>query len=261
MKTLSIIIPVFNEEKRLNTTFTQLLGRWIPAGVKLQSVIFVNDGSEDSTLSLLKREKRRLQSQLHCTVVILTYTQNRGKGYAIRKGMQESHSDYSLLCDADMSTPLSEIKKCAALMKKNSPVIIGTRKNGHSTVTIHQPYFREKMGKVFTFIAQVSLGTSVTDFTCGFKLFSENAREAIFSRALINRWGYDAELLFLATRLDFAISEVALSWAHDAGTKVHILRDALSSLSELAQIRLNALAGMYRLSDSSVSARMITDIS
>ena len=129
---------------------------------------------------------------------IITYTHNQGKGSAIKLGFLNATADYALFMDADMSTPLTELSKLLPYIKEKIPVVIGTRKNGHSTVTVHQPWVREHLGKVFTFLSQLILNTWVTDFTCGFKAFSRPAYTTIAPVMAINRWGFDSEIIYLA---------------------------------------------------------------
>ena len=161
--TLDIIIPVYNESQRLKLTFQALNSFATPRGLKISKVIFVNDGSTDATLEVLESAKIKFPKK------IITYTHNQGKGSAIKLGFLNATADYALFMDADMSTPLTELSKLLPYIKEKIPVVIGTRKNGHSTVTVHQPWVREHLGKVFTFLSQLILNTWVTDFTCGFK--------------------------------------------------------------------------------------------
>ncbi len=235
IKTISFVIPVFNEEKRLSKTFKALNELQLPARLKLQDIIFVNDGSQDKTTQMI--EKFGKNKSFKAQVVLLTYPTNQGKGYAIRQGMKYSTADYTLFFDADMSTPLSELHKFMPSLKKNVDVLIGTRKNGHSTVTKHQPFLREFLGKGFTKMTQFILGVNVTDFTCGFKAFSQNAKDTIFSQTTINGWGYDAEVLFLASKQNFSMQEVAVAWANDERTKVNMLQAIPQTLKELWMIR------------------------
>lgn len=239
MTTLSLVIPVYNEEKRLKKTFSTL-NRWqVPADLKLEQVIFVNDGSTDHSLKILKNTPLKFPKK------IISYKKNQGKGFAVKKGMLTSKSHYTLLLDADMATTPTQIKRFLPLIKKGADVIIGTRKNGQSTVTVHQPWLRENLGKVFTKLSQVILTIPVTDFTCGFKAFSQTAKNSIFKRSLINRWSYDAEILFLSTKLGYSIRERSVPWADQKGTKVSILKDSINSLTELIQIRLNHALNLY----------------
>ncbi len=233
MKTLSFVIPCYNEEARIEKTFEALNEVELPRGLKLSQVIFVDDGSTDSTFEKLS-EYAKISN---FPITIISYMPNHGKGYAVREGMLASKSDYTLFFDADMSTPLSEIEKLVSEIKKGTDVIIGTRKNGHSTVVKHQPIYREIMGKVFTRITQYSLQVNVTDFTCGFKVFSKKSKDVIFSEALIDGWGYDAEIVFLAQLNGFSIAEQAVTWANDDRTKVKLGTAIFGTLYELGKIR------------------------
>lgn len=235
--TVTFVIPVYNEELRLEKTFEALRSFKAPRGLKLQEVIFVNDGSTDKSEFKISNLKFKIEKKLGTKIMIISYKPNRGKGYAIKKGMLASSSDYTLFFDADMSTPLSELEKFVPFMKKQTDVIVGTRKNGHSTVIKHQPFIREKLGKCFTLLTQVTLNTWVTDFTCGFKAFSKDATNEIFSKAQIDRWGYDAEIIFLARILNFSIQEKAVTWANDDRSKVSLTRAIPQTLGELMRIR------------------------
>ena len=228
---LSLVIPFYNEAGRLEKTFAAL-SKYINTNQFYSvEIIFVNDGSTDSTLALLKRFVCRVP------VRIISYTDNRGKGYAVRVGMRAATSQYALFLDADMSTDLSMIVRFQKAMQQNEMVIIGTRKTHGSEIRKHQPWWREILGKGYTFLARIILNSSVTDFTCGFKCFHRIAREAVFQRAFINGWGYDAEILYLADRLGFRIFEVPVIWTNDKRSTVRIYRDIFQSFNDLLVIR------------------------
>lgn len=233
MKTLTIVIPVFNEQNRLYKTFEALKTLRLPRGLRLDEVIFVNDGSKDSTLASLNRFAWKNKD---IPVKILSYNKNRGKGHAVKKGMLASNSKYTLLCDADMSTPLSELEKFQKGVTSGKDIIIGTRKNGKSTVIIHQPLIRELLGKGFTGLTGAVLGLKVSDFTCGFKLFSKDAVRAIFPQTTINRWGYDAEILYLAKIKKIEAVEQSVLWSDDKRTHVNIATAIPQTFFELAKI-------------------------
>lgn len=249
MKTISFIIPVYNEEKRLGKTFSALRNLVMPEGYKLEAVIFVDDGSTDATASMIKkyhgqpkqkaRDTRGTLDTRDTSIKLISYSTNRGKGHAVKQGMLASKSDYSLFFDADMSTPLTQLKKFVPFMEKGFDVIVGTRKNGHSTVIKHQPYIREKLGKGFTLMTQIALNSrQVTDFTCGFKAFSKKATQSIFPRCIIDRWGYDAEIIFLAQKLKLTLVEKSVIWTNDERTKVKLSKAIPQTLSELLKIRM-----------------------
>ncbi len=245
MKTLSFVIPVYNEEERLEKTLQALGQGFDYHGINLKEIIFVNDGSTDNTGSMLKAESKKLKTAIGAEINIISYQPNKGKGHAIRTGMLASTSDYTLFFDADMATPLTEFKKFIPYINQNKPVIIGTRKNGESTVIKHQPFYRENMGRVFTLLANIILNTWVTDFTCGFKAFSYQAKEEIFRKSQVNGWSYDAEILFLAKKLGYEITEKAVLWSDDNRTRVNLIKDSIRSFKEIIQIRLNNLEINY----------------
>lgn len=122
-------------------------------------------------------------------------------------------------------------------IQKETDVIVGTRKNGKSTVVEHQPLYREFLGRVFTKLAQKLMKSTVTDFTCGFKAFSKKARIAIFSKARINTWGYDAEIIFLAQKQNLIMAEKAVTWSNDPGTKVRMYKAIPQALTDLFMVR------------------------
>lgn len=232
--TVSFVIPVFNEEKRIDVAFKALKTASLPAGLALKEVIFVNDGSTDNTIQ--KIETFAKKAKLAAKIVLLTYSTNRGKGAALKEGMLYATSDYTLFFDADMSTPISEITKFKPFMEKGIKAIIGTRKNGHSTVTKHQPLLRRTLGRGFTKITQLVLSIDNTDFTCGFKAFARNAKNIIFEESMIDGWGYDAEILYLTSKHAFSMKEVPVTWANDDRTKVRLISAVSKTLKELATI-------------------------
>ena len=257
MKTLSIVIPVYNEEERLGKTFQALSELLVPRGLKLEKVIFVDDGSTDS--SKLKIKQFVLKNKKNLDLQLISYKANRGRGYALKRGLLASQSDYSLYCDVDMSTPLEEIGKFNPYMQKGKPIIIGTRKNGKSTVVKHQPLYREILGRCYTKISNLILGTKITDFTCGFKAFSYSAKKKLLSSIKMNRWGFDSEIIYLAYKYNFEIIEVPVIWTDDNRSKVKIWRDIPISLYELIAIRFIEIAKGYNQFKTSFRFTPVTE--
>ncbi len=219
----------------------------MPENLTLREVVFVDDGSTDRTKLKIKNEKLKLEKRLKTKVILLSYPTNRGKGYAVRKGLAQVTADYGLLFDADISTPLTEISKFSETMEQGTDVIIGTRKNGKSTVVKHQPLLRETLGKGFTLITRYSLGVHVTDFTCGFKAFSRRALEQIVPELQINRWGYDAEILLVATQKQLVMREIPVIWSNDTRTRVKLHKDVPQTLWDLM-----CIVWMHRIPFTSV---------
>lgn len=234
---LSVIIPVYNESRRIG--FLDEIIDYFKAQKFITEIVVVNDGSSDSTLKKLGEFQKKFRQ-----LKVISYSKNRGKGYAIKRGMLESSGQYRLFTDIDLSTPLQEFKKFVPLLKKH-PVIIGTRKDTDAFILKHQPFIREYLGKWFTRISRILLGVYITDFTCGFKCFSAGAAKEIFFRSRIERWGFDAEIMFIANKLHYPIKEVSVLWKNDERTKVKLVSAAFNSLKELLVIRLSDLKGYY----------------
>ena len=237
---LSIIIPFFNEQSRFSKTV-----KYIRDFLDTQKffddieLIFVDDGSTDNTRGLIDEFAKQI------SIKTIAYKKNMGKGYAVRQGMMAAKSDYALFLDADMSTEPEEIEKFMAEIKKGTPVIIGSRRSKGSQVLVSQSLHRTMMGMIFTMLANLIMGMRVPDFTCGFKCFSRRAGEAIFPTSLINRWSFDAEILFLAKLKGLEIATVPVAWKNDSVTTVPLGRDAIESFFDLIKIRWNYVLGRY----------------
>lgn len=232
---LSLIIPIFNEEKRIKNI--SIIIDYLTKKKFEWEVVIINDGSNDTTLKKLNALKTN-------KISILSYTLNKGKGYAIKQGMLHSRGHYKLFIDIDLSTTMDEFDKFLPNLNKYD-VIIGSRRVKGSKFLTRQTYLREFMGRVFTKLSQIVTGVSVSDFTCGFKCFSKKSAQIIFSKQLIKRWGFDAEVLFLAKLYGFSIKEVPVSWKNDSGSKVRFPQDIITSLFDLFRIRMNLNNNKY----------------
>lgn len=233
---LSIIIPVYNEAKRVHNI--EKIFDYLKSKKYKSEVVVVNDGSVDQTLKLLNQIKKNSK------IKIISYQKNQGKGFAIKQGMLSSKGKYRLFLDVDLSTPIEEFEKFISKLSK-SDIVIATRKKTGARVKVHQPFLRENMGKGFTFLSQKTLGLKISDFTCGFKCFSDKAAQDIFSKAQINRWGFDSEILFLANKYKYSVTEVPVNWINDSNTKVRFPQDIIRSFNELAAVVINNIKGKY----------------
>ena len=216
---LSIIIPVYNEAKRLPAALA--VCRQHPGW----EIIFVDDGSTDNTAKLIKQSGFKL----------ISYPKNQGKGFALKQGVAAAKMPIILITDVDFSTPLTELNK---FFPVGADIVIGSRKTQGAQITRHQPRLREFLGKQFTNLTNFWLGTNVSDVTCGFKLFKTPVAKKLFALSKINRWGYDAEILYLAKKLDFTVAEIPVTWKNDSHTKVTLLPDIFRSIADLILIRL-----------------------
>ena len=224
----SLVVPCYNESTRVDNIVKIL--EYLRGLDKPWELIVVDDGSTDDTLDKLKSLKKKLDFRL------ISYKNNRGKGYAVKTGMLAATGEFRLFMDVDLSTPINEIETFSQFVGQYD-VIIGTRKTKGAKVLVHQPILREYLGVVFTLLSQLILNTWVSDFTCGFKCFSRGAAQRIFGNTRIFRWGFDSEALFLARKYGFSIKELPVTWKNDERTRVHFPNDIISSLSELLAIR------------------------
>lgn len=227
---LSIIIPLYNEVTRLKNLIK--VYDFFESNNINYEIILVNDGSNDKTLSYLKKFPKKYKYQL------VSYKVNMGKGHAIKEGMLAANGKFRLFTDIDLSTPIEEFNKFIPYLNKYD-LIIGSRKTKGSTLKKRQPLIRESLGKVFTLVSQTILNLETSDFTCGFKCFSQKAAIEIFNKQTVNRWGFDSEILFLAKKLRFKTKEVPVTWFDDPRSKVKFPQAIISSIADLIKIRLN----------------------
>ncbi len=237
---LSVVIPMYNETARIRETVPRLLAFFATQSYKHEFVI-VDDGSSDGTAALARKLFASAEN-----VRVLEEHPNRGKGSAVRAGMLAAKGKFVLFCDADLATPPGEIDKFWRWLDAGYDVVIGSRKMAGANITHHQPKWRENLGKVFTWLTNTLATRGISDVTCGFKCFTNRAAQELFSRAKLNDWSFDAEVLFIAQSRHYRIKEVPVTWHDQPGTKVRLLQDATRSLAGLMRIRVNGLRGKYK---------------
>jgi glycosyltransferase involved in cell wall biosynthesis len=238
---LSIIIPAYNEEKRLPRALERIQ-EYLAAERSLEQteIILVDDGSTDATVRIAEEWSARIPE-----LRIIVNGRNRGKGYSVRHGMLEARGRVALFTDADLSSPIEELPKLLAAISAGSDIAIGSRAVDRSLIEVHQSPYRELAGIVFNEFVRLFTGLQFQDTQCGFKAFLRAPSRIIFEQQRIERFGFDPEILFLAKRHGLHAEEVPVRWAHDPATKVHVLRDSLLMFGDLAYIRWNWLLGRY----------------
>jgi dolichyl-phosphate beta-glucosyltransferase len=225
---LSIVIPAYNEEKRLGKTLVKAL-EYLSSQSYTSEVLVVDDGSSDGTLKVVAEYGDRVRG--------LPLGQNRGKGAAVRAGMLAALGEIRLFSDADLSTPIFETQKMLDCIAKGSDVCIGSRALQAELIKVRQPFYREFMGKTFNKIVQMFVIKGIKDTQCGFKMMTAKAAEEIFSRAKINGFGFDVEALFLAQRLGFKVKELPVEWYNDGASKVNPIVDSAKMFAEILRVR------------------------
>jgi len=239
---LSIVIPAYNEEKRLGEALARIRDYFASRGTNPGSVeiLVVDDGSSDGTARVAQEWAARLPS-----LRLVSNGQNRGKGYSVRHGMLEARGRIALFTDADLSSPIEESEKLFAAVAGGNDVAIGSRAVDRSLIAVRQSRFREVAGIIFNGFVKLITGLPFQDTQCGFKAFVREPARIIFEQQRIERFGFDPEVLFLARRHGLRAAEVPVRWAHHPATKVRVFRDSLVMFGDLLYIRWNWLLGRY----------------
>lgn len=233
---LTVLVPCYNEGKIIKENLTEIIS-FLSKKKYLWEVVVVDDGSDDNSVS-------KIQELKNPKLKLVNYKINRGKGGALKEGVGASSGEYIIFMDADLSVPVGTIDMFLQALETGQ-VVIGTRKIKNAKVLVHQPWLRENLGKGFTFITRIVTGVKVSDFTCGFKGFSIDAARKIFGHSLLARWAYDAEILFLARKYGYKISEVPVTWINRKDTRVKLGNAVVTSFIDLVKLKLNDWSGKY----------------
>jgi glycosyltransferase involved in cell wall biosynthesis len=237
---LSIVIPSFNEEKRLPETLERIAD-YIKASGRTTEVLVVDDGSTDRTAEVAAGFRKQIEN-----LRVIPNGRNRGKGYSVRHGSLEARGEIVLFTDADLSAPIEEADKLLANLTEYD-VAIGSRAVNRALIEVHESRFREFAGIIFNRIVRIILRLPFVDTQCGFKAFRRDRCRIIFEQQTIERFGFDPELLYLARHHGLRIIEVAVRWAHSPATKISMWRDSVQMLLDVLVIRWNGLRGRYRI--------------
>jgi dolichyl-phosphate beta-glucosyltransferase len=249
---LSVIVPVYNEEKRVSKTLKEAFA-YLKAKRITAEVIVVDDGSSDKTLEVVGQFKKNATPKL--VLKVLKHKVNKGKGAAVKTGALTAQGKIVLYMDADNATPLSEFEKFKPAFKTGVDVIVGSRAVDRKQVKVRQPFYREAIGRIGNIIIQMLVVPGISDTQCGFKAFTQKAAKTIFPLQTIERFGFDVEILYIARKYRFSILEASVIWRDDPNTRVNALRDSIRTFTELFIIRLNSLKGRYKTSSASSSGR------
>ncbi|MFT7616251.1 MAG: dolichyl-phosphate beta-glucosyltransferase [Candidatus Woesearchaeota archaeon] len=233
---LSIVIPAYNEAKRIRRTLIQMLAFLNTHNITYE-IIIVDDGSTDTTLQVVRKFKGNIK--------IVQNKTNLGKGFAVKTGIEHAKYDLILFSDADLATPIGEVLGMIKQIDKGHDVVIASRNLPESTIVVKQSLFRQILGKTFPLLVKLLLVPGITDTQCGFKLFTAKAAKRIVKLQTISRFSFDVELLFIARKLGFKVAEVPVTWTDQKGSTVNPLRDGLRMLVDLVKIRVNQIKGKY----------------
>lgn len=235
---LSVVIPAYNEARRLPDTLAAVIG-YLSRQPYTWEIIVADDGSGDDTGSVA------LAAGAGQAGLRLLTLPHRGKGSAVKHGMLAARGDYRFLCDADLAMPIEWLGR---LLPGSAPAVdiaIGSRE-APGARRIGEPRRRRLMGRVFSGVARILAAPGIADTQCGFKVFSGAAADALFALQTLDGFAFDAEILFLARRTGFSVAEIGIEWHYQSESKVRPFRDGGRMLRDLLAVRWRWLAGEYR---------------
>lgn len=239
LPSITIVIPAYNERARLGRTLDRILD-FINQEAWGAEIIVVDDGSRDQTAELVQTYARENPS-----VRLLSNPGNRGKGYSVRNGILHANGEFILFTDADLSSPIEEAPKLFRALEDGSDIAIGSRWVRPELQTQRQSLIRQILGRVFNGFLRLFLGLKFNDTQCGFKALRQHCAKAVFPLQKVEGWGFDPEILFLAHKMGFTVTEVPVVWAHDDGTRIHPLADGAKMIADMIRIRWYDLSGKY----------------
>jgi dolichyl-phosphate beta-glucosyltransferase len=229
---LTVIIPAYNEESRLPLTLMELVTVLSSRKEKFE-IIVVDDGSKDTTSSLVQA-----LSKIRSEVRVIRLPKNYGKGHAVRTGALSAQGEYVLFCDADGSTPWSELDSLFnALTVSKAEVAFGSRALLSKNTSIKARSYRKLMGRVFSFFVKRFAALPIEDTQCGFKLFTAKAAKFLFEKVTLDRFAFDVEILYIAQKTGVPFVEVPVNWHHVSGSKVNVIFDSIQMLKDISLLK------------------------
>ena len=248
---LSIILPAYNEEQHILSSLDQLRKQLPSICMKIKGyslgdrfeIIIVNDGSSDQTGKIV----RQCISQFPGFIFqLIELPKNKGKGHAVKVGVEVARGEYIVFMDVDLSTPPTELPKLIHALQKDCAIAIGSRGLPQSQIVIHQPIYREMMGKMFNVLVKLFVIKGIHDTQCGFKAFRSHEAKQIFGLLQTHRFSFDVEILLIAQELKIIVREIPITWHNSFDSSVSPIRDSwemfYSLLQMKRQVRKNILA-------------------
>jgi dolichyl-phosphate beta-glucosyltransferase len=243
---LSIIIPAFNEARRLPENLRRLRA-WLARQPYAADVLVVDDGSEDNTADMVYELMRDWPA---LSLLVVTHA---GKGAAVRAGVMAATGELVAFADADFSMPVGELERLRAVALESGGIAIASRE-APGARRFGEPWYRHVMGRVFNRVVQWLILPGIQDTQCGFKCMPREIALTLCQRQTIAGWGFDVELLAMARRYGFAVREVPIPWYYMTSSRVRLGRDTVTMLREVLRIRANCQSGFYDQKHESIVA-------
>jgi glycosyltransferase involved in cell wall biosynthesis len=234
---LSLIIPAYNEEKRLSQTLEQT-ARFLQTQDYTYEVILVENGSTDQTFELAQEFSAKQAS------FRVFHLDKNGKGRAVRHGMLAARGQFRFMCDADLSMPIEELSQFLPPNFPDTDIVIASRE-APGAVRYNEPDHRHIGGRLINWVIRLLALPGIQDTQCGFKNFRADVAEDLFSCQLMDGWSFDIELLYIAKSRGYKIKELPIPWYYSEQSHVSPVKDALRMIWDIFKIRLNARRGAY----------------
>jgi len=228
---VSIVIPAYNEERRIGPTLAAVHAHFAARGRPFEIVV-VDDGSRDGTSAAVTSFAAGRPE-----VSLVRHAANRGKGGAVRTGVLAARGDTVLVTDADLSTPIAEYDRLRAVLDGGTDVVIASRGLPGSRIVVPQPWYRRRIGRVFPLLVRLLVTRAFVDTQCGFKLYRRAAAAALFEPLRHEGFAFDVEVLVRALKRGMRVREEAVEWRNSPESTVNILRDPWKMLAALFAIR------------------------
>lgn len=246
---LSVVIPAFNEEKNILNTLKRVEG-FLNEQEYSYEILVMDDGSTDSTVEVANNFARANKN------VKVHSLPHRGKASTVLEGMQKSEGDFVLFSDADLATPIEEVRKLLHYATNEKYDVVIASREGVGAVRKDEPFIRHLMGRVFNIIVQLLLVKGINDTQCGFKLFSQTSAKKIVSKLSLYRnakvikipkvTAFDVEMLFVAKKLKYKIKSVPVEWQYVETKRVSPLRDSFVNFWDVVKVFINDKKGKYK---------------
>lgn len=241
MSEISVVVPCFNEEKTIYSNIKKI-NNYLSHYFREFEIIAVNDGSQDNTSKELQRAKLDFSK-----LIIVENALNAGKGKAVKDGMLKSHYEIVMFLDADLAIPIEETNKFVAEIENGYSLVIASRFVPGLKVVKPVLWYRKYMEKIFRLIRMLIISNyKIRDTQCGFKVFSRRAAQDIFPLMTVERFAFDAEIIFIAGKFGYKIKELPVVLQNPVTSSVRIYRDSINMLIDLFKIRINYFLGKYK---------------
>jgi len=237
MEKISIIIPAYNEAKRIKQTVQEILS-FLKEQKMNAEVLVIDDGSKDNTAKIARQIKDP-------RLLVLAYRPNQGKGFAIRTGVKNATGDILVFIDADHSISIEHMIEFLPELKEYD-IIIGSKALKSTEKVKSQKKHREFLGRCFNFLVRIITGIKFRDTQCGFKLFKKEPAKRIFSKMKVRRFSFDVEALYLAKKFNYRVKEMPIILTERETSRVSIVFDSISMLKDVIMIRIRDFSGKYR---------------